>query len=196
MRKSKFGTLFLSAFLQLTRSIGTCTRPERMDKVGLPPAIALKAKSKNERTYDGIDFWAERLVTELEHVVADLESKNKRVAKFSVIGYSLGGLVIRYMLGILHSRQPSFFENVEAVNYMTIASPAIGIPAYNTFWSPVFHFLGSRLLSRSGRQLYTRDRFTGDKPLLEIMANPTTNFVAAIKKFKKVSIYANAVQDR
>jgi hypothetical protein len=118
------------------------------------------------------------------------------VTKFSCVGYSLGGLVVRYMIGLLEARTPSYFDAVEPVQLMTIASPAIGIPAYNTFWSPIFHALGSRLLSRTGRQLYARDRFSGKKPLLEVMADPRTSFIKALKRFRKVSIYANAINDR
>lgn len=60
---------------------------------------------------------------------------------------------------MLDSRTPSFFDRVEPVNFATFASPLIGIPRYDTFWSGVFRFLGARLLSRSGAQLYEHDRF-------------------------------------
>lgn len=41
--------------------------------------------------------------------------------------YSLGGLVARYVLGLLESRTPSFFAEVRPVNFATFASPAIGM---------------------------------------------------------------------
>jgi hypothetical protein len=41
--------------------------------------------------------------------------------------YSLGGLVARYVLGLLESRTPSFFTEVRPVNFTTFASPAIGM---------------------------------------------------------------------
>jgi hypothetical protein len=41
--------------------------------------------------------------------------------------YSLGGLVARYVLGLLESRTPSFFEEIRPVNFATFASPAIGM---------------------------------------------------------------------
>lgn len=73
--------------------------------------------------------------------------------------YSLGGVVARYALGILDSRSPSFFSTIEPVNFTTFASPAIGMPRYDGFWPSWFRYLGSRLLSRTGQQLYERDSF-------------------------------------
>lgn len=65
----------------------------------------------------------------------------------------------RYAIGVLHSREPSFFKDVTPVAYTSFATPHCGIPKYKTFWSGVFHFLGGRLLSRTGSQLYVNDRF-------------------------------------
>lgn len=102
------------------------------------------------------------------------------------------------------------------MNFTTFASPAIGIPTYKSFWSSLFRFLGARLLSRSGSQLYENDRFLvpsaldqrpnekdkGAKktwwkakedaePLLKVMADPRYSFYQALLKFERVELYAN-----
>ncbi|GAA5923326.1 lipase ROG1 family protein [Sporobolomyces koalae] len=110
-------------------------------------------------TYDGIDLCAERVLSEIDDEMRRIETEGGRVERFSIVGYSLGGLVARYVLGLLDSRSPSFFDSVKPMNFATFASPAIGIPPYGTFWSGVFRFLGARLLSRTGSQLYEHDRF-------------------------------------
>ncbi|GAA5878807.1 hypothetical protein JCM3774_000971 [Rhodotorula dairenensis] len=116
-------------------------------------------------TYDGIDLCADRVVAEIDAECARItdQDPSARIAKFSIVGYSLGGLIARFCLGVLDSRRPSFFRDVEPVHFATFASPAIGIPQYETVWSGTFRFLGSRLLSRTGNQLYERDRFLPER---------------------------------
>jgi hypothetical protein len=47
----------------------------------------------------------------------------------------------------------------------------------DTFLSTSLVWLGSKLLSRSGEQLYVTDRYSDEdpRPLLEIMADPSTS---------------------
>ncbi|BGP28361.1 hypothetical protein JCM10296v2_000093 [Rhodotorula toruloides] len=167
--------------------------------------------------YDGIDVCAERVVEEIDEEVRRLEREGAKVERFSIVGYSLGGLVARYVLGLLDSRTPSFFSRTQPKNFTTFASPWIGIPAYDSFWSRTFRYLGGRLLSRTGRQLYERDRFlpsqfardkagkqdalkTKEKieaaPLLKVMADPRYSFYKALRKFDRVDVFANIVNDR
>lgn len=55
-------------------------------------------------TYDGIDVCAERLVLEIEEELESIRNRGGNVTKLSVVGYSLGGLVARYAVGLLESR--------------------------------------------------------------------------------------------
>ncbi|GAA5957391.1 hypothetical protein JCM21900_006886 [Sporobolomyces salmonicolor] len=189
--------------------------------------VVLPAKlNEFTNTYDGIDLCAERVLTEIDDECKRIEDAGGRVERFSIVGYSLGGLVARYVLGLLDSRTPSFFDSVRPVNFTTFASPAIGIPKYETFWSGVFRFLGARLLSRSGSQLYERDRFLPSRfnpdsplyssppsssklgkflplgrrdkaePLLKVMADPRYSFYQALQRFERVEVFANTVNDR
>jgi hypothetical protein len=111
-------------------------------------------------------------------------------------GYSLGGLIARFALGALHARSPSFFENIEPVNFTTFASPAIGIPKFPSIFSRILNYFGARLLSRTGEQLYASDKYVSGKPLLEIMAQPDTSFYKALAAFKRKDVFANCVNDR
>ncbi|GAA5891805.1 hypothetical protein JCM8208_002892 [Rhodotorula glutinis] len=172
-------------------------------------------------TYDGIDTCADRVVDEIDAEVKRIHDDGGRVEAFSIVGYSLGGLVARYVLGLLDSRSPSFFDDVRPAHFATFASPAIGIPRYKTFWSSTFAFLGSRLLSRTGSQLHERDRFlpaqfnaeapaqdgrkgiskllprrNAAEPLLKIMADPRYSFYRALSRFEHIDVFANTVNDR
>lgn len=86
------------------------------------------------------------MLTEIDEEILRIEKGGDKVTKFSIVGYvhllykricifidffclllrsySLGGLVARYLVGLLYERK--FFETVEPVNFTTFASPAIG----------------------------------------------------------------------
>ncbi|PWY98204.1 DUF676-domain-containing protein [Testicularia cyperi] len=60
--------------------------------------------NQDDHTYDGVDWCAERLVKEIYEEVLRLETEEgATVTRFSIIGYSLGGLIARYTVGSLYS---------------------------------------------------------------------------------------------
>lgn len=63
----------------------------------------LLAKSNSGNfTYDGIERGGERVSAEIEQEIRDIEKKGTKIKKLSIIGYSLGGLVARYAVGMLN----------------------------------------------------------------------------------------------
>lgn len=102
---------------------------------------------------------------------AELEKDgDARLTRFSVFGYSLGGLVARYAVGILFSQD--FFQKIQPVSFTTFATPHLGIPDYGTFFTRTAEFLGTRLLSRTGEQFFAKDKFSPDgRPLLLVMSD-------------------------
>nr|XP_031861954.1 uncharacterized protein CI109_002784 [Kwoniella shandongensis]KAA5529026.1 hypothetical protein CI109_002784 [Kwoniella shandongensis] len=148
-------------------------------------------------TYDGVDVCASRVAWEVDQKVAELEEDGDRVTKFSVMGYSLGGLVARYLIGLLHSRTPSFFEAHHPVSFSTISSPWYGIPRYSTLISTLLCWLGARILSRSGEQLYVIDHYSeqDSRPLLEIMADPRLVFYQGLEHFDRLDVFASGIND-
>lgn len=147
-------------------------------------------------TYDGIERGAERVTQEIEEHIAELEAKGSRIRKFSMFGYSLGGLVARYSIGLLYSN--SWFDRIEPVNFTTFASPHLGVrtPILGPH-SRLWNVLGARTLSTSGRQLFSIDTFrdTG-RPLLVLLADPQSIFMQALAHFKHRVLYANIINDR
>ncbi|KAJ7722437.1 putative serine esterase-domain-containing protein [Mycena maculata] len=126
--------------------------------------------------------------------IEKLKKEGRTVTRFSITGYSLGGLVARYVIGVL--RQRGFFENVAPVNFNTIATPHIGLPRYPSFFSSVTSFLGPKLLSRTGEQFYCADKWSAKgRPLLEVMADPDRIFYQALAAFETIRIYANTLND-
>ncbi|CAK7265454.1 hypothetical protein SEPCBS119000_001520 [Sporothrix epigloea] len=184
---------------------GLWGQPEHLDSVAAALRDAysedqlhiLVAKSNSGYyTYDGIDTGGERVCLEIEDALKTAAAKGANIAKLSVIGYSLGGLVARYAVGLLHAK--GVLDTLVCNNFTAFASPFVGArsPARGAF-SSVFNAIGARTISVSGRQLFGIDSFrdTG-RPLLAVMADPQSIFMAGLKHFTRRTLYANIVNDR
>lgn len=147
-------------------------------------------------TYDGIDLGAERVTLEIENYIEELEKNGSEIKKLSIVGYSLGGLVARYTIGLLYSK--GCFEKIKPVNFTTFATPHLGVKTpLLGFQYKVFNFLGSRTLSSSGRQLFIVDTFRNtNRPILSVLADPGSIFMLALAKFSHRVLYANIINDR
>ncbi|MCJ1306808.1 hypothetical protein MMC25_000451 [Agyrium rufum] len=163
-----------------------------------PNFHVLVAKSNSSNyTYDGIDVGGERVAKEVEDHISSVEKKaGKKITKISVVGYSLGGCVARYAIGLLYSR--GLFENIQPVNFNTFATPHLGCRSpFPGYVRRMFNSLGGNMLSTSGRQLFLIDDFqnTG-RPILSVLADPGSIFIKALAQFKNRHLYANVVNDR
>ena len=147
-------------------------------------------------TYDGIDLGGERVAQEVEDCMKDLEKAGSKLDKISVVGYSLGGLIARYTIGLLYSR--GYFDNIQPTNFTAFASPQLGVrtPFMGVHYS-IWNILGARTLSTSGRQLFLIDSFRDtNRPLLSVLSDPSSIFMTALSKFKHRVLYANIINDR
>lgn len=157
--------------------------------------LAAKGNS-GSYTYDGIELGAERVTQEIEGFLEALEREGRPVEKLSMVGYSLGGLVARYVIGLLYSR--GWFSKIEPINFTTFATPHLGVRTpilgvHSRFWN----LLGSRTLSTSGRQLFTIDSFRdSNRPILSVLADPSSIFIRALTRFKNRVLYSNIINDR
>ena len=85
--------------------------------------------------------------------------------------YLLGGLIARYVVGLMYSR--GLFEQYTPTNFTTFATPHLGLRHVNkTFLGQLGDLLGPKLLSASGRQMYLAD--SSHRPLLLRMAEKGT----------------------
>lgn len=142
-------------------------------------------------TYDGIERGGERVCAEIEETM-----REGNFTKLSIVGYSLGGLVARYAVGLLQAK--GILDQVECLNFITFATPHLGVPTPMKGWhSNVWNALGARTLSESGRQLFVVDSFRDDgRPLLAVMTDPKSIFMTGLRKFKRPTLYCNIVNDR
>ncbi|CAK9782749.1 DUF676-domain-containing protein [Cutaneotrichosporon oleaginosum] len=145
-------------------------------------------------TWDGIDVNAHRVANEVDKEIEALERDGRRVAVFSITGYSLGGLIARALVGELNARSPSFFSLHRPASFCTIATPHLGVLRYGSWRSTWVHAIGQRLFSRTGQQLFCLDNDLG-RPLLAQMADPNDKYLRALNVFPRIVIIANAVND-
>lgn len=75
--------------------------------------ILIAKRNSGSFTYDGIELGGERVCQEIEEEVDKLTKSGQEIKKISMVGYSLGGLVARYAIGLLESK--GFFEKIEPV---------------------------------------------------------------------------------
>ncbi|KAJ5174473.1 uncharacterized protein N7482_000350 [Penicillium canariense] len=157
--------------------------------------LSAKGNSGNW-TYDGIELGGERLAHEIEETLETLDKKGQKIKKLSIVGYSLGGLVSRYAIGLLHAH--GWLEKLQPVNFTTFASPHVGVRTpLKGIRGQIWNGLGPKTISMSGQQLFMVDSFrnTG-RPLLSVLADPESIFIQGLKQFQHRSAYANIVNDR
>ncbi|KAI4672895.1 uncharacterized protein J4E78_001398 [Alternaria triticimaculans] len=158
--------------------------------------ILVAKRNAGSFTYDGIDTGGERVAEEVERKLEELAEAGHDITKISVVGYSLGGLIARYAIGLLFHR--GIFEKIHPVNFTTFATPHLGVRTpLKGYHSHIWNVLGARTLSMSGRQLFGVDKFRDtDRSLLAVLADPESIFIRGLAQFKHRSLYANVVNDR
>lgn len=75
--------------------------------------ILVAKRNSGSFTYDGIELGGERVCLEIEEELALIKSKGGDIKKISIVGYSLGGLVARYAIGLLFAR--GVLDNLECM---------------------------------------------------------------------------------
>ena len=75
--------------------------------------ILVAKRNSGSFTYDGIELGGERVCQEIEEEIEKLTRAGQDIKRFSLVGYSLGGLVARYAVGLLDSK--GFFEKIKPV---------------------------------------------------------------------------------
>ncbi|KAL6711451.1 hypothetical protein ACN47E_004385 [Coniothyrium glycines] len=158
--------------------------------------VLVTKRNAGSFTYDGADTGGERAALEIEEKIQELETAGHSIKKISVVGYSFGGLVARYAIGLLYHR--GLFERIQPKNFTTFATPHLGVRTpLKGYHSHIWNVLGARTLSMSGRQLFGIDKFRDtDRSLLSVLADPESIFIRGLAQFEHRSLYANVVNDR
>ena len=154
------------------------------------------AENEGTNTYDGIDICGNRVVAAVQAEIKRLQTEDDvTVTKISFIGYSLGGLILRYAVGRLFTL--GLFKQVEPISFITLATPHLGSCKHPEFlFNRIYNFMTSFFVYRTGLQLNLVDDYHDKGPLLLIMSDPELSFHKGLKLFKRKICYANTKNDR
>ncbi|KAJ9664493.1 hypothetical protein H2198_000144 [Neophaeococcomyces mojaviensis] len=140
-----------------------------------------------------------------------------KITSISFIGHSLGGLIQTYAIAYIQKHSPGFFDRIEPINFVALASPFLGLSNENPMY--VKFALDFGLVGRTGQDLgltwraptlarngwgavvsgfssdnkQSKQPDPGAKPLLRIL--PTGPAHVALKRFRNRSVYSNVVND-
>lgn len=137
------------------------------------------------KTEKGVKYLGSRVA---EYVVNELYNEN--ITKISFIGHSLGGLVQTFAIAYIEVNFPWFFERVKPVNFITLASPLLGIVTDNPAY--VKAALNVGIVGKTGQDLGLQVT-EGKEPLLKLLPTGPTHKI--LKRFQNRTAYANSIND-
>ncbi|ODV78752.1 uncharacterized protein CANTADRAFT_22712 [Suhomyces tanzawaensis NRRL Y-17324] len=143
------------------------------------------------RTERGIKYLGSRVAEYLVDLVKNTEPFKGNVSKVSFIGHSLGGLVQTFAIAYLETNFPWFFETITPINFITLASPLLGVVNENPIY--VKFALLAGIVGLTGQDLGLKYFENNSKPLLLLLPTGPTHQV--LKRFVRRTIYANAIND-
>lgn len=151
--------------------------------------VHIVKSNESLKTFDGIAIGAERVFVELMDRIREIVDQGDTVRFFSLVGYSLGGLFSRYLIGMLES--VGFFNNVAPVVFATFATPHAGTYFHSRrAKARVLNAFGSRLLGITGGELFNCNE------TLQDLADPEGRYMIGLRRFKRHLLFANATHDR
>jgi len=130
---------------------------------------------------NGIDFCGEQLRQE---VAFQLKNNYSPGTLVSFVGHSLGGLIIRYALGLLF--EDGFFNIYVPHIFMTLATPHCGRLEDTKLWDVVIKNIS--FIFETGRQITSTES-------MQILSDPTGIYFKALALFKRRILYSNIKND-
>ncbi|QLL30441.1 hypothetical protein HG536_0A02580 [Torulaspora globosa] len=153
----------------------------------LDEQIVVKGYTENIcQTERGVKYLGTKLA---KYIIEELYDDS--VTKISLIGHSLGGLVQAFAIAYITVKYPWFFDKVQPINFVAMASPFLGIVTDNPAYINLLLSFG--VIGKAGQDLSLEKEPETDSPLLALLpGEPVKNIMA---RFKRRTLYMNAVND-
>ncbi len=176
---------------------------EMMEKKldGIDDIVIFKPENSGYiKTLHGIRVVSYNVLDEICQFVKDYGVE--RFDRVSMIGYSMGGLVSRFIIGKMVTECKDIFGNMTPVIFMTFATPHLGVnfflPAdvkrrtvYRRVLNTVLTGLGKTILGRSGSEIFISNK--NDRILVDISQG---EYLYGLSRFKHRVCFANVKNDR
>lgn len=146
------------------------------------------SRVNTDRTHDGIVLGGLRLAEDIRAVVTQTPS----LRAISIIGFSLGGIYVRYALGHLYKN--GRICGLQARSVVIVASPNLGVREYGLFrFIPVgLAQMCGGMIGQTVRELFMIDE---DAILDQMSRDGEVPFLSALKCFETRYLYANVRSD-
>lgn len=141
------------------------------------------------KTERGVKYLGSRVA---EYVVELFNNEGlANVTKISFIGHSLGGLAQTFAIAYLETNYPWFFRKIQPVNFITLASPMLGIIHENPAYVKLALLAG--IAGSTGQDLGLQYTEKNQKPLLLLLPSGPTHRI--LRRFARRTVYANVCND-
>lgn len=141
------------------------------------------------KTERGVKYLGSRVAEYIVELLNNDPALKEATQKISFVGHSMGGLVQTFALAYLEVNHAWLFRSITPVNFITIASPMVGILHDNPAYITIPLMAGA--VGKSGQDLGLQ--MIGKKPLLLMLPSGPAHRV--LKRFHRRTVYANAVND-
>ncbi|SGZ48598.1 CIC11C00000004021 [Sungouiella intermedia] len=141
------------------------------------------------KTERGVKYLGSRVADYVVGLIKNKELSN--VTKISFVGHSLGGLVQTFAIAYLESNYPWFFKKIQPVNFITLASPMLGIIHENPGYVKLALLAG--IVGKTGQDLGLKFTEKDQKPLLLLLPSGPTHRI--LRRFIRRTVYANVYND-
>lgn len=141
------------------------------------------------KTERGVKYLGSRVADFVVGLIKNEELSN--VTRISFVGHSLGGLVQTFAIAYLETNYPWFFKKIQPVNFITLASPMLGIMHENPAYVKLALLAG--IVGRTGQDLGVHYTEKYEKPLLLLLPSGPTHRI--LRRFVRRTVYANAYND-
>lgn len=185
-----------------------------------PHSTLIHISTANEftATYQGIDTCGHRLADEVKTIIAT----NPNLERISVLGHSMGGLILRYALGELYRSSDASIAGLQASHFISLATPHLGCESdHGPAQVPLISWIGgpnkklpfglhrlpaavsapfaATAFKRTGQQFFLLDRDQSKPPLLYRLSQDWPEegklFFSALAAFETRTVYANRSGD-
>lgn len=148
-----------------------------------------------DKTHDGIVNGGQRLAEDIERMVKAMPS----LTRLSLVGFSLGGIYVRFAIGLLYDRGKNTIAGLKPWNLITVATPNLGVRSFGVYRFIPQPLIGATkfLFGATGDQLVLNDD-SRCPLLLKLTTDDNTfnlPFISALRSFTKRFMYGNMRQD-
>eukprot|EP00922_Rhytidocystis_sp_ex-Travisia-forbesii_P063502 GHVS01094471.1.p1 GENE.GHVS01094471.1~~GHVS01094471.1.p1 ORF type:complete len:654 (+),score=183.63 GHVS01094471.1:355-2316(+) len=168
----------------------------------------LACKTAENHTLEGI----ETLGTIIENEMRAAVLAHPSLEYVSVVGFSLGGLIARYVLRGLYNDQDKTVVGLQPLDFITAATPHLGLRAYSSVWrrlERLRHKVTELFCKQTGKELLLADgEEEGGKDVTPSSSSSAgasrrsllfrltdDEFVKPLRCFQRRLLYANARSD-